>query len=865
LFLGSLALYAHTLAPTVLPADSGEFQLVSYVLGIAHPPGYPLYMLLAKLFTFLPVGDIAYRVNLFAAVTSAVTLVVLARAVRRATGSAAASWVAPAGLAVAPTFWAQSTTANIRSLTALFTALQVYTLIRYAEKKEPRHLLAFAVALGLGITHHSSLIPLILPYLVFLAVSDPTLVRRPRCWLRPLLAFVLSLGVLLYLPVRSWMGAPFDPQPIRNLSGFLEHVLALGFRGDMFYFVQVPVVSSRARVLLDIGVFQFGRPWLLLGVCSVIGLAVRQRRLLSLLGGVFLVNVVLAVTYRAPQTVEYLMPAYVAFAAIAAYGVWFVGHYLSSRRWHGLLLTAVWLAVVLCLPASLLLRNYSSFVQLSRDHSARQYAETVLEQAPPGARILSNWHQATPFWYLQHVEKLRPDVEVVYVYPEGAEPIAQTWLRRLQDSIRQRPTIVTNRYPEFNTVPANFRPLAGAWLVQESGVDRVAATVQPLSALFDQRIELLGCEIESSTLSPADSIVAHVYWRPAIKLERDYSFFVHVVDETGAVVGQGDTTHPAARYEVGQVLLDEYRIPLLPTIRPGCYRLIAGVYITLESGGWRRLTVEDGRDSILLDEVEVQPLDVAPVTRHALFRTADCRYTLAGVDYDHSLPGQLRIYLHWRVDSSLAEPWRVVLFSGEVTLAAAELPRLPASKYFTTAHDLPTGTENLALELQDLAGEKSSRWLGPWRIPLGRRVRLPAASPGDRYVSFGGEMVLLQAQYPHVWAGGPSLPTVMTFAGTRALTHDYTVSVSLQGEADSWQTQHDGTPALGAIPTLKWIRGIVIRDEHVLPLPPGASGNGLLRLTVYDASTMRPLSVLDERLARLGQGTQIDLGSLALH
>jgi hypothetical protein len=105
----------------------------------------------------------------------------------------------------------------------------------------------------------------------------------------------------------------------------------------------------------------------------------------------------------------------------------------------------------------------------------------------------------------------------------------------------------------------------------------------------------------------------------------------------------------------------------------------------------------------------------------------------------------------------------------------------------------------------------------------------------------------------------------MTFAGTRALTHDYTVSVSLQGEADSWRTQYDGTPALGAIPTLKWIRGIVVRDEHALPLPSGASGNGLLRLTVYDAFTMRPLSVLDERLARLGQGTQVDLGSLALH
>jgi hypothetical protein len=102
----------------------------------------------------------------------------------------------------------------------------------------------------------------------------------------------------------------------------------------------------------------------------------------------------------------------------------------------------------------------------------------------------------------------------------------------------------------------------------------------------------------------------------------------------------------------------------------------------------------------------------------------------------------------------------------------------------------------------------------------------------------------------------------MTFVATRALTRDYTVSVSLRGEADNWQAQHDGTPALGAIPTLKWIRGITVKDEHSLRLPVDAGGRGLLRLTVYDAFTVRPLPVLDERLARLGQGTQIELGSI---
>jgi hypothetical protein len=70
----SLILYVRTLAPGVLPGDSGEFQVLAYQLGIAHCPGYPVYLLMAKLVTFLPVGDIAYRVNLFSAIMAALAV-----------------------------------------------------------------------------------------------------------------------------------------------------------------------------------------------------------------------------------------------------------------------------------------------------------------------------------------------------------------------------------------------------------------------------------------------------------------------------------------------------------------------------------------------------------------------------------------------------------------------------------------------------------------------------------------------------------------------------------------------------------------------------------------------------------------------
>jgi hypothetical protein len=860
LLVVSVGLYVRTLAPTILPADSGEFQFVSHVLGIAHPPGYPLYTLLAKLFTYLPVRDIAYRVNLFSALTSATTLVVLGTVVHEVTGSVLAGGIAAAALGVAPTFWAQSTTANIRSLTALFTVLQLGALVGYAESKDRKSLVIFSAALGLGITHHSSLLPLALPYVVFLLLTDPQLVRRPRSWVRPLAAFVASLAVLLYLPLRSWMGAPFDPQPIRSLAGFVEHVLALGFRGDMFYFVQPSILLSRVRVLLNILTFEFGTLWLLLTVWGAAALWLRRRRLLLLLGGVFAVNALLAVTYRAPQTVEYLMPAYVALTCVSAYGAWSLSASLPSSETWARALAAVILAVVLAVPVARLVREYPSFAQLSQDHSARLYAENVLTQAPQGARILSNWHFVTPMWYLQYVEQMRPDVDVVYVYPEGAEPIAETWKRRIEESVTSGPTIVTNQYPEFGSLPYSFQPYAGAWLVQLGPVFQVPTGIQNLGAQFDDRIELAGFELESDTVSPSDSCRVQLYWRPAVKLERAYSFFVHLVDERGVPLGQGDVTHPAERYEVGQVILDEYDIPLLPTVKPGRYRLIAGVYITLEEGGWQRLTTKDGQDAVMLGFVQVQPLRVAPVTQHEELCPFDGGYTLVGADYDHSLPGQLRLYLHWRTDNSITQPQRAVVFSSDMVLAEVQLPAMPVGKYFTTAHDLPVDAKDLALEVQSLANGEAAPWLGPWKLPFGRRLALPTPNPDERYVSLGGEMVLIKAEYPATSDRFTSLPTWLTFVGTRALTRDYTVSATLRGEAGTWQTQHDGTPALGAIPTLKWIRGITVRDEHDLPLPADAAGRGVLRLTVYNAFTLQPLPVLDERFARLGQGTQLELG-----
>jgi len=78
LFALSFSLYALTLAPSLLPADNGEFQLVAWKLGIAHPPGYPLYTLVGYLFTRFFASP-AFGLNLFSAILASTTLVLVGR------------------------------------------------------------------------------------------------------------------------------------------------------------------------------------------------------------------------------------------------------------------------------------------------------------------------------------------------------------------------------------------------------------------------------------------------------------------------------------------------------------------------------------------------------------------------------------------------------------------------------------------------------------------------------------------------------------------------------------------------------------------------------------------------------------------
>src|SRR4051794_15460315 len=121
-FVAGILLYVRTLAPDLLYGDGAEFQTLASTLGMTHPTGYPVYLVIGHIFTWLPFGDVAYRVNLFSAVAGTMALALLYLVGRTLGGWRSAALVGAIGLGVCGLFWWQAIMAELYAAAAALAA-----------------------------------------------------------------------------------------------------------------------------------------------------------------------------------------------------------------------------------------------------------------------------------------------------------------------------------------------------------------------------------------------------------------------------------------------------------------------------------------------------------------------------------------------------------------------------------------------------------------------------------------------------------------------------------------------------------------------------------------------------------------------
>ncbi|MDD5251673.1 MAG: DUF2723 domain-containing protein [Patescibacteria group bacterium] len=430
--LVALSCYLPLLPQTVSLEDSAEFVTAAATLGILHPSGAPLYVLLAYPFAHLPFGTVPWRVALFSALcaAAAVALAYLTAAtvVRRAGwhfGWPAKFLAAAVCLAVAvtPTWLSQAVYAKNYPLQALLMMAAVYAVVCAAgDEKTTKWLRWAAFWLGLAAANHLAITVLTLPFfLAAFIVAKPTWRRQPAEAAKLLACF--SFGPLLYLllPLRFAMGAPYAAGPINGFSDFMAYVLRTRYADfggggwNKFGLIWEQLVRPLAETGPLIAVAAVG---------GLVGLA-RLRRpgaaaLFALMGVVSAAP--LAVMFRSFDWSNessyiyriYCLPAYVAFAAISAVGaVWLFGRLRERGFSKGL---------VVVLAAALPLLLYSSSwlsVRPFVDSFPERYVRGLLASLPSDAVLVINDRETANdtelfvLTYLQVVEKTRLDLTVI--------------------------------------------------------------------------------------------------------------------------------------------------------------------------------------------------------------------------------------------------------------------------------------------------------------------------------------------------------------------------------------------------------------------------------------------------------------------
>lgn len=411
-FAALLALYAATAPRTVALEDDGLFILAARSLGLPQPPGYPLFVLLGRLASLVPLGSLAYRVHLVSAVCGAATCAVLWLVLQQLFRDRLASWAGALLLGVSAAFWSQSIIAEVYTLHTLLFFAAVHLALDFGATGRPRTAYLLAACYGLGLANHWPLLGLSTPCLALLLVPRWREVLRR---LLPLVATALACAAVPYalMVLRSHQAPEANFYgPIRSAKEFWFFFSRKGF-GE----VDVSQTASGADRLRFLGflAMECVRQFTPAGAAlATVGLVVGWRRLprgtaLALLAGFlgssFVLVFLLAFDY------DVLFQSVIRVYPLVPYGlmaIWAVlgGRYLLERvRWPAAR-AAVWVAV----PVLALAVNVRGN-QRAGDTFARDYARAVLESVEPNADLFLHGDMETfPIAYVRLVEGVRPDI-----------------------------------------------------------------------------------------------------------------------------------------------------------------------------------------------------------------------------------------------------------------------------------------------------------------------------------------------------------------------------------------------------------------------------------------------------------------------
>lgn len=454
--LTAFAVYVFTLHPSVPAGDSGELITAAWTLGVAHPPGYPLYTLLAHAFaSLLPWGEVAFRMNLLSAILHAITVGVVAMTLLTLRAGTAGALAGALALAFAGPFWKYALVAEVFPLNSLFAALLLLGFASFLRdaglvgarpatpaRPWPLALLLFVTALIPA--HHHSLLLLALPLdavVALMCVSPESAIRRlvpgahrPYRLTKVHLAIgaglvIAGLAPLLHLPLAAARDPAIDWGDPETSGRFLHLLL----RRDYGTFQLDPDATRGASAARHLTRYfpailrDFGIPAAMLAIAGVAGLAATAlgrkpteeapspggaRALgavlvgFALLQGAFLASITfpaVPATYLGVVERFHILP-HLVLAILVGLGTSFALRFARGAR-------PVAAALVVALSAGVPLATNFAVANQRGNTFTRDLAYDILASLPPNAVLFTSGDLFfTSLSYATIVERRRPDV-----------------------------------------------------------------------------------------------------------------------------------------------------------------------------------------------------------------------------------------------------------------------------------------------------------------------------------------------------------------------------------------------------------------------------------------------------------------------
>jgi len=407
--------YFLTTPSFVTMEDSGLFIMSSYFCGLPQPSGYPLYILISKIFTLIPIGSIAFRVAFLNNVLGVVSCIFIYLIIYHFTKNKLASFLTGLLLGFSEAFWFQAVIAEVYMLQTLLFLIALYLSLKLDEDFSNKKLFLFSLFSGLMFSNHLAISILVFPTFIIILWEKKIDILKKFHFV--LLFFVIGLFPYIHLFTSNLYSDFFFYYPIKNIEDFFRYVTRFDYsNADVMstynFFHGVKYFAYFVyKCIFNFSIIGF----LLLIAGFIIGFKIfKKHQLFAFIYGILSSSLFLLFLRRMEYTeltreqyMNYQLIPFVLCIIIAGVAFSFL---LKMKLKNERIYQTVLIAIVIISIGFLFFSNYNRN-NLKKDSFAYDYANILLEFLPKNSvLILDADYDTFPVAYVNLIEKKRKDV-----------------------------------------------------------------------------------------------------------------------------------------------------------------------------------------------------------------------------------------------------------------------------------------------------------------------------------------------------------------------------------------------------------------------------------------------------------------------